>query len=285
MLNIFTGTNTIQNVISIAEIYLINHNISSSKLNCEILLCEVLNISRLDLRINSHQILTNHQLEQFEHYIRRRANNEPLQYIIGFIEFYNMRLQINKYVFIPRPETEYLVSIIANADINPHKILDICTGSGCISFALYRLFNVKVEAIDISFEAIELANDNKKKLGLENINFINCSIEEYFENEELEKYDLIVCNPPYVTSEDYAKLEAELFFEPRIALTDGADGLTFYKLIAANIHRILSPSGGKLYFECGINQAEEICNMYKSIGFKAQIIQDFAKINRYICIY
>ena len=285
MPNLLIDNPTVQNVISIAETYISKHNISSAKLNCELLLCEILKISRLDLRINANQTLTVSQFQQFENYIERRASNEPLQYIIGFVDFYNIRLKINKSALIPRPETEYLIAFIANSQIKPNKILDICSGSGCISLSLAKLFgDAVVDAIDISLESIELATENQKNLGLENVNFIHCDIQKYFENKKLEKYDLIVCNPPYVTSEDYNKLEPELFFEPSIALTDGADGLTFYKLISSNIHKILARNG-KLYFECGINQAEKICKIYENIGFQTQIIQDFAKINRFVCIY
>jgi release factor glutamine methyltransferase len=235
--------------------------------------------------MNFNEIIDENKLQKFHNFIERRAKNEPLQYILGYVYFCDIRLKVNKFALIPRPETEQLVDTIIKICSNFHtnfaNILDICTGSGCIALSLAKKFeNSAIDAIDISENAIELAKENQQNLNLKNVNFIQKDIKDF---DEKKKYDLIVCNPPYVTINDYNKLEAELFFEPKIALTDNSDGLTFYKIISEKINDILAKNG-KLFFECGINQADEICEIYEKMNFKTTKMKDFNQIDRFIMI-
>jgi len=260
-------------------------NIESPGINTESLLCHILNLSRIEIRLKFNEIISSNLQEQFIAAIENRANHIPLQYIIGKIKFHNIEININKNVLIPRPETEELTKlIISEININPYKnynILDIGTGSGCISLAIAKEFpNIKIDGIDISKSAIECANENKNKLNIENIIFKNIDFENFKSNK---KYDIIISNPPYISINDYIKLKEELFFEPKIALTDNNDGLTFYRIISQKSNDLLNKNG-KIFLECGINQAKQICFMFNKNGNKTKILNDFSNIERFIIV-
>jgi release factor glutamine methyltransferase len=276
---------TIKEIYRFGIDFLKKHNIESPEINVEMLLCWILYLSRIEIRLKFDEIITQNQKEQFITALKNRVNHKPLQYIIGEINFYNITLNINEYVLIPRPETEELVRIIAD-NINKsnhkiHNILDIGTGSGCISIALGKEFpNIKIDGIDISTLAINCANYNKKKMNISNISFINTDFANYISNK---KYDIIVSNPPYISIDDYKKLDKELFFEPKIALTDNKDGLSFYTMIAENSNYLLNKNG-KIFLECGINQVEKIISTFDKNKYRTQIIKDFSGIDRFIIL-
>ncbi len=260
------------------------HNIEAPDINTEMLLCWILDLSRIEIRLKSNEIITQNQQKRFIEALESRSNHKPLQYIIGKIDFYNITLNINESVLIPRPETEELVQIIANnirTSNNIHNILDIGTGSGCISIALGNEFpNIKIDGIDISLAAIECANDNKNSLNITNVNFINTDFADYKSDK---KYDIIVSNPPYISIDDYNKLDKELFFEPKVALTDNNDGLNFYRLIAKKSNEFLNQNG-KIFLECGINQSKKIISIFSKNKYEAQIIKDFSGIDRFVIV-
>ena len=155
----------------------------------------------------------------------------PLQYAIGKWNFYGLDLLVDKRALIPRYETEILVDLIINDNSNNKKILDIGTGSGAISLALSKnLKDSKIIGVDISKNAIDLANENKIKLNINNVEFKESDI---FSNID-EKFDIIVSNPPYINKEDFEKLDNKLYYEPQNALYGGEDGLYFYKKIIKN---------------------------------------------------
>jgi release factor glutamine methyltransferase len=276
-------------VLKYGENILKKNNIASPEINSELLLCNVCNISRIDLRLKYYESIADELFEKIKNNLELRANNYPLQYLIGNVPFYNTNLIINNSVLIPRPETEFLVDIIvkkyAKKNIIPPKILDICTGSGCISLALGMLYKTsQIDGIDISEDAIEVANLNKDRLGIENVHFMIIDVNHLNDEQKLNNLDLIVCNPPYISLQDYNNLATELFYEPKIALTDFKDGLSFYKTISNSVDKLLS-SEGELFFECGINQAKDIEKIFMDKGYKVEILQDFATIDRYIVIH
>ena len=259
------------------------NKIESPEINVEMILCWILNLSRIEIRLKHNEIISSYHKKRFLEAIEKRANRKPLQYIIGKINFYNIVLNINEFVLIPRPETEELTKLIATEiqsnSIRTHNILDIGTGSGCISIALAKEFsNIKIDGIDISQAAICCANENKNKLKIKNVSFINIDFTAF---QAIKKYDIIVSNPPYISIDDYKKLDAELFFEPKIALTDEKDGLSFYKIIAEKSSQFLNQNG-KIFLECGINQAQKISFIFNENKYKTQIIKDFAGIDRFI---
>lgn len=209
----------------------------------------------------------------------KREQNYPLQYIFGKWEFYGLELNVSESALIPRFETEILVDEILKLNCKKNKILDIGTGTGAISLALANnLNNSNILGIDISEEALVLANKNKEKLNLKNVKFLKSNL---FENIK-EKFDLIVSNPPYIDKEEIKTLEKELSFEPFNALYGGEDGLYFYREIIKNAKNFLE-NNGVLAFEIGYNQMDIICEMLETYDFEVILkMKDFAGFDRIV---
>lgn len=203
----------------------------------------------------------------------------PLQYAIGKWNFYGLDLLVDKRALIPRYETEILVDLIINDNSNNKKILDIGTGSGAISLALSKnLKDSKIIGVDISKNAIDLANENKIKLNINNVEFKESDI---FSNID-EKFDIIVSNPPYINKEDFEKLDNKLYYEPQNALYGGEDGLYFYKKIIKNAKNFLNKNG-KIYLEIGYDQKDSISNLLEEYGYKQiKSYRDFNDFDRII---
>lgn len=203
----------------------------------------------------------------------------PLQYAIGKWNFYGLDLLVDKRALIPRYETEILVDLIINDNSNNKKILDIGTGSGAISLALSKnLKDSKIIGVDISKNAIDLANENKIKLNINNVEFKESDI---FSNID-DKFDIIVSNPPYINKEDFEKLDKKLYYEPQNALYGGEDGLYFYKKIIKNAKNFLNKNG-KIYLEIGYDQKDSISNLLEEYGYKQiKSYKDFNDFDRII---
>ncbi|MFQ7349033.1 MAG: peptide chain release factor N(5)-glutamine methyltransferase [Anaerococcus vaginalis] len=203
----------------------------------------------------------------------------PLQYAIGKWNFYGLDLLVDKRALIPRYETEILVDLIINDNSNNKKILDIGTGSGAISLALSKnLKDSKIIGVDISKKAIDLANENKIKLNINNVKFKESDI---FSNID-EKFDIIVSNPPYINKEDFEKLDNKLYYEPQNALYGGEDGLYFYKKIIKNAKNFLNKNG-KIYLEIGYDQKDSISDLLEEYGYKQiESYKDFNDFDRII---
>lgn len=203
----------------------------------------------------------------------------PLQYAIGKWNFYGLDLLVDKRALIPRYETEILVDLIINDNSNNKKILDIGTGSGAISLALSKnLKDSKIIGVDISKNAIDLANENKIKLNINNVEFKESDI---FSNID-EKFDIIVSNPPYINKEDFEKLDNKLYYEPQNALYGGEDGLYFYKKIIKNAKNFLNKNG-KIYLEIGYDQKDSISDLLEEYGYKQiKSYKDFNDFDRII---
>ena len=277
---------TILNAVELSSEYLLKKGVDDPRINAEILLASILNCKRMDLYLKFDQPLKDDEVSKYRELIKRRGLREPLQYIIGKVEFYGLELIVNENVLIPRPETELLVEeIIQRTNKNNElKILDIGTGSGNIAIALYNnLPNANIVSIDISSEAIKVAEQNAT---LNNINgklsFQNVDVQD-FKIALDAKFDIIVSNPPYISINDYSALEKELLeHEPKIALTDNNDGYSFYENISA-LSKNLLLVGGKLYFELGINQVERVKASMLGNGFdNIAIRKDYAGIDRVI---
>lgn len=214
--------------------------------------------------------------------VDRRAKGEPLSSIFGFVDFYGLRLEVNKKVLSPRMETEILVELaIKKIKENNYKTaLDLCTGSGAIGICLAKFTSVQVTGIDISNQALLVAESNATKNGVK-IEFLQSDL--FNELKKRKKYDIIVSNPPYIKSQDILSLDEEVKkYDPRLALDGGEDGLDFYKTIIKEAPMHLN-KGGILMFELGINQFKDVQTLMKNEGYEEiEIVKDYNKIERII---
>ena len=223
------------------------------------------------------------KLNTLDEYVEKRLGHMPIQYILNKAYFCGLLLYVNKDVLIPRFDTEVLVEEVLkfSKKDTSKRILDMCTGSGAIAIALKRLGNFeRVDALDISNKALDVAKKNAKDLNLD-INFFESDMFSSLTYEN--KYDIIVCNPPYIQSDVVDTLESEVKdFEPRLALDGDIDGMKFYRIIAENFTRFLT-SKGVLVLEIGYDEAEDIRNLFKD---KTVVIKkDLANLDRVAIIY
>ena len=218
-----------------------------------------------------------------EKVLERIRTGNPVQYIIGFADFMGEKFIVNKNVLIPRDETEILVTKALEIALrtNSKKILDIGTGSGCIACSIAKAINGNILGVDISKEALEVANQNAKKLILDKR--VSFKESDLFSNLNGEKFDIIVSNPPYIPHQEKAHIQKEVLKEPDLALyTKDDKGLEFYEKIIQNAPKHLNPKG-YILFELGIGQSEYVKNLLLQNGFKnIQIEKDFANIDRVI---
>lgn len=218
-----------------------------------------------------------------EKVLERIRTGNPVQYIIGFADFMGEKFIVNKNVLIPRDETEILVTKAIEIALrtNSKKILDIGTGSGCIACSIAKAINGNILGVDISKEALEVANQNAKKLILDKR--VSFKESDLFLNLEGEKFDIIVSNPPYIPPQEKAHIQKEVLKEPDLALyTKDDKGLEFYEKIIQNAPKHLN-SKGYILFELGIGQSEDVKNLLVQNGFKnIEIEKDLANIDRVI---
>ena len=235
-------------------------NIISHQLDSEILLSKVLNKTRENLLINLEQNIDGKNVKKFEKLIRRRSLNEPIAYILKKKEFWSRNFEINNNTLIPRPETELMVEklvyIYKQKKIN---ILDIGTGSGCILISLLsELKQSNCIGIDISKKALKIAIKNSKKNNQKNnIKFLNRSLSNFYHK----KFDLIVSNPPYIRTRDIKNLDRSIkYYEPKIALDGGNDGLDVIKKVIYKSKEILKVNG-LLALEIGNGQLRKVSTL------------------------
>ncbi len=205
------------------------------------------------------------QRRSFDELIGRRINREPVSHIVGKKEFYGREFTVSSDVLTPRPETELIIDA-AKQYFQPTeklKILELGVGSGCIITTLMLEFTGSSGVgVDISNNALAIARQNAYKLGVQGIEFY-CS--DWTENVEAQRFDLVVSNPPYIRSEDSKTLEAELGFEPEIALYAGSSGLDAYRKIAEGLRDF---SFRYAIFEIGLGQEEEVSTIFNKNGFE-----------------
>ena len=219
--------------------------------------------------------------DNFDYAQKKLSENYPIQYLIGYVDFYNAKINVNKHVLIPRFETELLVEKALSflKTKNYHNLLDIGTGSGCIAIALKKHLDIDIAACDISDEALLLAKSSATSNNTP-INFFKLDILNEIPNS---KYDCLISNPPYVTKEEYVSPETK--YEPSLALYAENEGLAFYERILSIAHKILNPHGS-IIFEIGSTQASSI----KKIALnyfphcKLSIYQDYNDLDRFIFI-
>lgn len=276
-------------ILQLCTDYLTKKGIENARLNSELLVGHALNLSRVQLYLNFEKPITANEVENIRNYLKRRANHEPIQYILGETEFYSLKIKLNRHTLIPRPETEILVDTVLNQCMKignkkeMFQILDVGAGSGNIAIALAKnLTNSRITAIDIQSEALKIAKENAEFHQLQNkIDFVQQNILD--RNSALStKFDIIVSNPPYISRDEFDSLPEEVKnFEPYIALDGGSDGLQIY-------HRLIELASSLLLLdgfvavEIGANQADKIKNIFANSGaFQyIKIINDLNKLPR-----
>ncbi len=276
---------TVLESIKLSTEYLEKKGVESPRINAELLLADILNCKRLELYLSYDRPLSADEIVKYRNYLKRRGEFEPYQYIVGKVEFYGLEFEVNPDVLIPRQETEILVEEIISTYKNSGelKLWDIGTGSGNIAISLAcKLKNVKITATDISKKSLETAEKNSVRNKTEDrINFIiNDVLKEDLDDSG---FDIIVSNPPYISKNDFNDLHPELkVYEPRQALTDNSDGLIYYRIISAKAQNFLK-SKGRIFFEIGAGQSENVKNILIQNNFSGiKIVKDYLHINRVI---
>ena len=271
----------IQTLLNQASKILDNSSNTSSKLDSEILLSEVIKKNRQYLILNSNEELKKENIKSFDYLVKRRKKGEPIAYLINKKEFWKQNFYINQNVLIPRPDTETLVEetlklFNVNSKLN---MLDIGTGSGCILLSILKeRRNFFGTGIDISKKAINVARFNAKMHQLSNrVKFYNSDVDKFL----IGKYDLVVSNPPYIKRQDLKYLEVDVKgFEPKLALDGGKDGFSKITKVISKTAMLLKRNG-RFILEIGFGQKNRILNILKQNNFFInKVLKDYGKNDR-----
>ncbi len=280
--------------------YLEKSGIEDALVDAEMIVFNGAGVGRLEAYTDNPEVDRN-SLLRIRRHARRRALREPIQYIIGHVDFLNLRIEVGKGVLIPRPETELLaqeaIRVVQDSSLKiparrrtedrkqktghgHYRVLDLCTGSGCIALALAKEFrDASVYGTDVSRTAMRYAKKNAELNGIRNVEFFSGSL--FRPVKDRGPFDMIVSNPPYIRTGDIPGLQEEVKdWEPVQALDGGREGLDFYLLIFEGANDYLK-AGGFMLLELGFDQAASVREIAKSRGFAHIMIKkDFAEIER-----
>jgi release factor glutamine methyltransferase len=273
-------------ILNWGEDYFKSKGFESPKKEIEWLLCDLLNYKRIDLYVQFEQPIHRPQLKQLKEWIKRRIGREPLQYITGKTEFYGHKFNITTDVLIPRPETERVVDVALYSigNIKTPKVLDVGSGSGCIAIAMGAERNdALIESVDVSETAITQAEKNADLNELSNIDF---KVMDFLKEIPKGRFDLLVSNPPYIPEKEMSETMPEVHqYEPKIALTDERDGLTFYRRFAEVGKSLIKP-GGWMVLEVGLGEhPSKAVDIFQSAGYtQLELIPDYNSDERVLKI-
>lgn len=275
---------TISSLLNWTVNYFKSKNIQSARLDAEVLLSHVLRQERIYLYVHFDEPMEQNELSKFREYVKKRAQHVPIAYIIGEREFMGLPFKVTKDTLIPRPDTEILVeNVLNNVDKDKEiEIVDIGTGSGAIILSLLvKLPKAQGKTVDISSKAIEVAKENAVNLQVND----RCEffVGDLFAPLNGSKFDVIVSNPPYIPQKDIATLEDDVKeYEPVSALTDGGDGLSYYRRLLSEGKAYIKENGF-IALEIGIYQSEDVKQIAMDNGWKnIKIIKDYAGIDRVV---
>lgn len=257
----------LENTIKQASQLLKNKNIISHELDVQVILSDIMGVTRDFFIANSHINVSINTIKKFNHAIKRRINREPVAYIIGKKEFWSQDFVVNQATLVPRPETELLIYKVVDFFKNKRiNVLDIGTGSGCILLSILKELDLsRGVGIDISTKAIKTAQINSK-----NLNLFHQSKFKVFDISKFNvgKYDLIVSNPPYIPSKDIKNLSKDIInYEPLVALNGGLDGLDLIRKVIYKSNSLLKRNG-LLAIEIGFNQYLKVSSLLRQYGFR-----------------
>lgn len=277
---------TLLTILNLSTDYLKQRGIQSARRQAEDLLSQALGIERMGLYLEFDRPLIDEELARCRAWLQRRGQGEPLQYISGNVDFYDCRIKVTRDVLIPRQETEILVDkiakILAQTSLSGKALLDLCCGSGCIGIALKKRFpELRISLSDISPAALAVAKENARE---------NDVAIEFFEGDLLEpftsqSFDFCVCNPPYISIQEFPGLDIEVRqHEPKLALIGGETGVEFYLRLAQALPRVLK-SGGMAWFEIGAEQGPVVEKAFQGLSWKKQCIeQDWSGRDRFFSL-
>lgn len=257
------------------------NNIEDASLISKVLAEFILNMNKTQLIANDEKEIEEEEKTRYYLALIEIIQGMPIQYITNNQEFMKLNFYVDKNVLIPQPDTEILVEEvieIINSKNKSLKVLDICTGSGCIGTSIAKYTkNTNITMSDISSVALNIAKNNYTK-NIQDTSKVQFIESDMFENIK-EKYDIIVSNPPYIESKKIIKLDKQVQNEPHLALDGGQDGLEFYKILANEAHKFLNENG-YLCMEIGYNQKEQVIQLlkenknYKEIYSKKDLSQN-----------
>lgn len=258
--------------------------IEEAALDARLLLEAVCGTNRNDLLVHGEQPVAPEAEEKYLNWIRQRAEHIPLQQLTGEQDFMGLTFSVNEHVLIPRQDTEILVEEVLKELHDGMRVLDMCTGSGCILLSLLHYSNdCEGLGVDLSAEALEVAGRNVLKVltpeKAEHAHFLQSDLFEKVEG----KFEIIVSNPPYIASAEVEKLMPEVRdHEPRMALDGTEDGLYFYRRIIEEAGKHLV-SSGMLFFEIGYDQGQAVSELMRTEGYcEVQVVQDYAGLDRVV---
>ena len=253
--------------------------VEEAKSDTLLLMDAICHVSRNDILVHGEMELEAELLQTFENALQKRCARIPVQHITGVQNFMGLDFYVNEHVLIPRFDTEILVEEVMKELHDGFSILDMCTGSGCILLSLLKYSNnCSGVGVDISENALAVAKENQKRLGLD-ASFVQSDLFEQITG----KYDIIVSNPPYIRSDVIPTLMEEVrLHEPVLALDGTEDGLFFYRKIVKESTDYLN-GGGWLFFEIGYDQGEAVKKLMEENGFKnVKVVKDYAGLDRVV---
>jgi release factor glutamine methyltransferase len=276
-----TQSKTLLEVLQSTTAYLTKHKVENPRLNAEHLIAHVLELSRLQLYLEFECKLSEDKLARLRELVKRRGQGEPLQHLLGTVEFCGQTFLIDRRAMVPRPETEALVEFLKSEIRNPKlEILDVGTGSGVIALSLAKQFpEAKVYAVDVSEDALLLARENAARLGLrERVELKKGDLLE----DLSERFDLIVANLPYISMQDRHLLAREVLHDPEVALFGGPNGDELVRRLIDQAPSRLQPNG-MLALEIGINQAEGLIEFLRQKNYHdIQSKKDYSGSTRFL---
>jgi len=275
--NLAMQTWTIQKLLNWVTEYLTVKGIDSPRLSAELLLSGVLAMERIELYTQFDRPVAKQQLDRLHDLVKRAGQQEPIPYLVGKTEFYSLELNVTPDCMIPRPETELLVERaieFLRARPGTQFVCDLCTGSGCIAVAIAKNFpDARIIATDICDAALAVAAGNVEKHQLKDQVTLLCGdlFDPIVPQLDVNEFDLIVCNPPYVSTAEYEKLDKNVKdYEPKVALFAGVDGLDIYRRIIEKADQFLKPDAA-LILEIGYAQGQAVRQLLEQTGAFAEI--------------
>ena len=257
---------TVLEVLQATTAYFKKHDLESPRLNAEHLLAHVLRRKRIELYLEFERELAEAELAPLRELVKRRAQGEPLQHLLGTVEFCGLTFLCDKRAMIPRPETEQLVEVLKSEVRNPKsEIMDVGTGSGVIALCLAAEFpGAQILAVDISNDALTLAQENAARLNLaERVRFLKSNLLENVEGV----FDVIVANLPYVSTQERHTLSREVLHDPEVAVFASTRGDELVRELIAQAPSRLRP-GGMLALEIGMGQSEALLSTLAETNYR-----------------